>query len=163
MGHYKSNLRDLEFNLFEVFRRQDLLGSGPYAELDEDTVRSILDEVNRLAEGPLADSFEDADRHPPKFDPAVSTVEMPESFKKSYKAWMDAEWYRLDLVPEFGGSGAPRSLTWAVAEQVLGPTRPSTCSPPAPVSPRSCGTSARPSRRSSPSWPLSGSGAPRWC
>ncbi|MFG2018569.1 acyl-CoA dehydrogenase [Actinomadura geliboluensis] len=120
MGHYKSNLRDLEFNLFEVFRRQDLLGSGPYAELDEDTARSILDEVNRLAEGPLADSFEDADRHPPVFDPAAGTVEMPEGFKKSFKAWMDAEWYRLDLAPEFGGSGAPRSLTWAVAEQVLG-------------------------------------------
>lgn len=64
MGHYKSNLRDLEFNLFEVFRRQDLLGSGPYAELDEDTARSILDEVKRLAEGPIADSFEDADRNP---------------------------------------------------------------------------------------------------
>ncbi|TDD60028.1 acyl-CoA dehydrogenase [Actinomadura darangshiensis] len=120
MGHYKSNLRDLEFNLFEVFRRQDLLGSGPYAELDEDTVRSILDEVNRLAEGPLAASFEDADRNPPKFDPATGSVEMPEGFKKSFKAWMDAEWYRLDLAPEFGGSGAPRSLTWAVAEQVLG-------------------------------------------
>ncbi|NKZ03538.1 acyl-CoA dehydrogenase [Actinomadura latina] len=120
MGHYKSNLRDLEFNLFEVFRRQDLLGSGPYAELDEDTARSILDEVNRLAEGPIAESFEDADRNPPKFDPAAGTVEMPESFKKSYKAWMDAEWYRLDLKPEFGGSGAPRSLTWAVSEQILG-------------------------------------------
>ncbi|WP_030175525.1 acyl-CoA dehydrogenase [Spirillospora albida] len=120
MGHYKSNLRDLEFNLFEVFRRQDLLGKGPYAELDEDTVRSILDEVKRLAEGPLAESFEDADRNPPKFDPATGTVTMPESFKKSYKAWMDAEWFRLDLNPEFGGSGAPRSLTWAVAEQVLG-------------------------------------------
>ncbi|SNT44657.1 hypothetical protein SAMN05443665_103078 [Actinomadura meyerae] len=120
MGHYKSNLRDLEFNLFEVFRRQDLLGSGPYAELDEDTARSILDEVNRLAEGPLAASFEDADRNPPVFDPAAGTVTMPEGFKKSYKAWMDAEWYRLDLAPGFGGSGAPRSLTWAVAEQVLG-------------------------------------------
>src|SRR5690606_21721636 len=31
-----------------------------------------------------------------------------------------AEWYRLDLGPDFGGTGAPRSLTWAVAEQVLG-------------------------------------------
>ncbi|MGI5166452.1 acyl-CoA dehydrogenase [Spirillospora sp. CA-253888] len=120
MGHYKSNLRDLEFNLFEVFNRQDLLGSGPYADLDEETVRSILDEVNRLAEGPLAESFEDADRNPPKFDPAQGTVTMPESFKKSYKAWMDAEWYRVDLSPEFGGTGAPRSLTWAIAEQVLG-------------------------------------------
>ncbi len=26
MGHYKSNLRDLEFNLFEVFGRQAVLG-----------------------------------------------------------------------------------------------------------------------------------------
>src|SRR5690606_21068342 len=120
MGHYKSNLRDLEFNLFEVFRRQDLLGSGPYADLDEDTARSILDEVSRLAEGPLAESFEDADRNPPEYDPATGTVKIPESFKKSYKAWMDAEWYRLDLGPDFGGTGAPRSLTWAVAEQVLG-------------------------------------------
>ncbi|TYK50887.1 acyl-CoA dehydrogenase [Actinomadura decatromicini] len=120
MGHYKSNLRDLEFNLFEVFRRQDLLGKGPYEEVDEDTARSVLDEVNRLAEGPIADSFEDADRHPPVYDPATGEVTMPEGFKKSFKAWMDAEWYRLDLAPEFGGSRAPRSLTWAVAEQILG-------------------------------------------
>src|SRR5512139_502422 len=120
MGHYKSNLRDIEFNLFEVFNRQDILGSGPYADLDEETVRSILDEVNRLATGVIAESFEDADRNPPVFDPATGTVTMPESFKKSYQAYMDAEWYRVDLVPEFGGTGAPRSLTWAIAEQILG-------------------------------------------
>ena len=120
MGHYKSNLRDLEFNLFEVFNRQDLLGSGPYADLDEDTVRSILDEVDRLARGVVAESFEESDRHPPTFDPATGTVTMPEGFKKSFKAYMDAEWYRVDLDPEFGGTGAPRSLTWAIAEQILG-------------------------------------------
>ncbi|REE96996.1 acyl-CoA dehydrogenase [Thermomonospora umbrina] len=120
MGHYKSNLRDLEFNLFEVFKRQDLLGRGPYEDLDEDTVRSILGEVNRLAEGPVAESFEEGDRNPPKFDPQAGTVTMPEGFKKSYQAYMDAEWYRVDLVPEFGGTGAPRSLTWAIAEQILG-------------------------------------------
>ncbi|GAA3225623.1 acyl-CoA dehydrogenase [Actinocorallia longicatena] len=120
MGHYKSNLRDIEFNLFEVFKRQDLLGKGPYEDLDEDTMRSILDEVNRLTTGPVADSFEDADRNPPKFDPVTGEVKMPESFKKSFKAWMDAEWFRVDLDAEFGGTGAPRSLTWAIAEQVLG-------------------------------------------
>ncbi|SEG72924.1 hypothetical protein SAMN04489712_11051 [Thermomonospora echinospora] len=120
MGHYKSNLRDLEFNLFEVFNRQELLGRGPYEDLDEETVRSILDEVNRLATGVIADSFTDSDRNPPVFDPQSGTVTMPESFKKSYQAFMDAEWYRVDLVPEFGGTGAPRSLTWAIAEQILG-------------------------------------------
>ncbi|MBC7638768.1 MAG: acyl-CoA dehydrogenase N-terminal domain-containing protein, partial [Rhodoferax sp.] len=28
MGHYRSNVRDLEFNLFEVFGRQQVLGTG---------------------------------------------------------------------------------------------------------------------------------------
>src|SRR5487761_549183 len=120
MGHYKSNLRDIEFNLFEVLRRQDLLGSEPYPELDEETARGILDEVNRLASGPLADSFTEGDRHPPVFDPETSSVRMPESFKKSFRAWMDAQWYRLGLPSGLGGTGAPRTLTWALAELVLG-------------------------------------------
>ncbi|GIH65924.1 acyl-CoA dehydrogenase [Microbispora siamensis] len=120
MGHYKSNLRDLEFNLFEVFGRREILGTGPFAEVDEDTARSVLDEVNRLATGPIAESFEDADRHPPVFDPATHSVTMPESFKRSYQAWVDAEWWRLELQPELGGTPAPRSLVWAMAEMVLG-------------------------------------------
>src|SRR5712692_3502016 len=120
MGHYKSNLRDIEFNLFEVLKRQDLLGSEPYPDVDEQTARGILDEVNRLATGPLAESFADADRNPPVFDPATGSVRMPEGFKKSFAAFMDAEWYRLDLPPELGGTGAPRTLAWGVAELILG-------------------------------------------
>ena len=42
MGHYKSNLRDIEFNLFEVFGAGDRLGKGPFAEMDEDTARYLL-------------------------------------------------------------------------------------------------------------------------
>ncbi|PRY00965.1 acyl-CoA dehydrogenase [Allonocardiopsis opalescens] len=120
MTHYRSNLRDLEFNLFEVFKRQDVLGDGPFAEVDEDTARSVLDEVNRLATGPLAASFAEGDRTPPVFHPETSTVTMPEGVKRSYQAYMDAEWFRVDLIPELGGLGAPRSLAWAVGELVLG-------------------------------------------
>jgi alkylation response protein AidB-like acyl-CoA dehydrogenase len=120
MGHFKSNLRDIEFNLFEVLRRQDLLGSGPFADVDEETARGILDEVNRLAEGPVAESFADADRHPPVFDPVTHSVTMPESFKRSFQAFMDAEWFRLELPPELGGTSVPRTLGWAVAELILG-------------------------------------------
>ena len=120
MSHYKSNLRDIEFNLFEVLRRQDVLGKPPYEELDTETVRDVLAEVNRLAVGPLADSFAEADRNPPVFDPATGTVTIPEAFKRSYRAFMDAQWWRLDVPPGLGGTGAPRSLHWAVAELVLG-------------------------------------------
>jgi alkylation response protein AidB-like acyl-CoA dehydrogenase len=120
MSHYKSNLRDIQFNLFEVLRRQDLLGQPPYDELDEETVRGILGELERMATGPLAESFADADRHPPVFDPATHSVRIPESLRTSYRAFMDAEWYRLSLPAELGGTGAPRSLNWAMAELILG-------------------------------------------
>ena len=120
MGHYKSNLRDIEFNLFEVLQRQELLGSGLYQDVDEDTARGILAEVNRLATGPVAESFAEADRNPPVFDPATHSVTMPEGFRKSFRAFMDAEWFRLELPAELGGTGVPRSLGWAVAELILG-------------------------------------------
>jgi alkylation response protein AidB-like acyl-CoA dehydrogenase len=120
MSHYKSNLRDIQFNLFEVLRRQDLLGQPPYDELDEETVRGILGELERQATGPLAESFADADRNPPVFDPATHSVRIPESLRTSYRAFMDAEWYRLSLPAELGGAGAPRSLNWAMAELILG-------------------------------------------
>jgi alkylation response protein AidB-like acyl-CoA dehydrogenase len=120
VGHYKSNLRDIEFNLFEVLRRQDVLGAEPFGELDEETARGILDEVNRLATGPVAESFAAADRDPPVFDPAAHTVRLPEAFKKSYAAFLDAEWFRLELPAELGGTSTPRSLGWSVAELILG-------------------------------------------
>src|SRR3954467_10004148 len=120
MGHYKANLRDIEFNLFEVFDRTSILGTGPYADLDEDTARSILAEVRAIAEGALAESFIDADRNPPVFDPATSTVTLPESFKRSYRTYVDAGWDRLPLPAALGGPRPPRSLSWAAAEMVLG-------------------------------------------
>jgi alkylation response protein AidB-like acyl-CoA dehydrogenase len=120
MSHYKSNLRDIEFNLFELLGRQEVLGDGPFAEIDEETARDMLAEVNKLALGPVAESFADGDRNPPAFDPAAGTVTLPESFKKSYRALMDAEWWRLSVSPELGGTPAPRTLQWAIASFILG-------------------------------------------
>ena len=54
------------------------------------------------------------------FDPATHSVRIPESLRTSYRAFMDAEWYRLSLPAELGGTGAPRSLNWAMAELILG-------------------------------------------
>ncbi|WP_432103789.1 acyl-CoA dehydrogenase [Streptomyces sp. bgisy091] len=120
MGHYKSNLRDIEFNLFEVLGRDKLYGTGPFAEMDVDTAKSILDEVTRLAENELADSYADADRNPPVFDPETNTAPVPASFKSSYQAFMDSEYWRLGLPEEIGGTTSPRSLIWGYAELLLG-------------------------------------------
>ncbi|MEV8451250.1 acyl-CoA dehydrogenase [Streptomyces sp. NPDC052095] len=120
MGHYKSNLRDIEFNLFEVLGRDKTYGTGPFAEMDVETAKSILDEVTRLAENELAESFADADRNPPVFDPETNTAPVPETFKKSYQAFMDSEYWRLGLPEEIGGTTSPRSLIWGYAELLLG-------------------------------------------
>ncbi|MDQ3762625.1 MAG: acyl-CoA dehydrogenase [Actinomycetota bacterium] len=120
MGHYKSNVRDLEFTLFEVLRVQERMGVGPYAEMDPDTAHYLLAELDRLARGPLSESFAESDRTPPTFDPDTHTVELPAAFKKSYQALWDGEWYRLDLPSELGGYGAPATLRWAASELMLG-------------------------------------------
>ena len=124
VSHYKSNLRDIEFNLFEVLGRDEVLGTGPFGEVDSDTAREILAEVDRMAREELAASYEDSDRNPPVFDPETSTAPIPESFKKSYQAWMDSEFWRLQIREELGGTPAPSSLVWALGELVLGSNAP---------------------------------------
>jgi alkylation response protein AidB-like acyl-CoA dehydrogenase len=120
MGHYKSNLRDLEFNLFEVFGADKALGQGPFAQMDADSARDVLREVERLCSEDLAESFADSDRNPPTFDPKTGSVTLPESFKKSYQAVLDGEWYRLALPEQLGGFGASPSIIWAANELMLG-------------------------------------------
>jgi len=124
MTHYKSNLRDLEFNLFEVFGADRAFGQAPFDEMDAETARAVLAEVNRLAREDLAASYTDADRNPPRFDPATNTAPLPASFKKSYQQFMASEFWRLDLPSSLGGTLAPRALWWAIAEQVLGANAP---------------------------------------
>jgi alkylation response protein AidB-like acyl-CoA dehydrogenase len=124
VSHYQSNMRDIEFNLFEVLDRQEILGRGPFEEVDVDTARSILAEVDRLAREDLASSYEDSDRNPPAFDPGSGTADLPETFKRSYQAWMDSEFWRLAIPAELGGQRAPGTLNWAVGELVLGANAP---------------------------------------
>ncbi len=120
MGHYKSNVRDIEFNLFEVFGRQDVLGRGIFEDIDVDAAKDIIHEVARLSENELAESLLDSDRHPPVYDPATHSVKMPESFKKSFKAYVDGGWGNLDVPAELGGMVIPPSVRWSLSELVCG-------------------------------------------
>ena len=120
MGHYRSNVRDLEFNLFEVLDLEKALATGEFGDLDGESVRQMLDEAARQAEGPLAESFADADRNPPTFDPETHAVTIPESFKTSVRVWQQGEWWRIGLDQNVGGVSAPSMLEWAINELALG-------------------------------------------
>ena len=120
MGHYKSNVRDLEFNLFESLKLDEVLADDAFGDLDGDSVRQMLSEAARLAEGPVAESFAESDRHPPTFDPETHVVTLPEPFKKSLRAWAEGEWFRVGLDENVGGVPAPSTVQWAINELVLG-------------------------------------------
>jgi len=120
VGHYKSNVRDQVFNLFEVLGLDKAFGEGAFSDLDTDTVQEMLGEMARLCEGPVADSFVDGDRNPPVFDPATHSVTLPESFKNSVHALVEAGWDKVGIEEELGGMPMPRAIVWALAEHVLG-------------------------------------------
>jgi hypothetical protein len=76
--------------------------------------------MSRLAEGPVAESFVEGDRNPPVFDPKTHSVELPESFKKSVLAMIDAGWDKVGIDEALGGMPMPKALVWALHEHVLG-------------------------------------------
>ncbi|MEV5836312.1 acyl-CoA dehydrogenase [Nocardia sp. NPDC052112] len=124
MGHYKANVRDIEFNLFEVLGLDKLLDTGAYGDLDSETVREILAEVKRLAEGPVAESFAAADRDPVVYDPATFSISVPEPLRKTVRAVNEADWSRLGMPEGMGGTPAPAAVIWSINEML-------TCANPA--------------------------------
>ncbi|MFI5780988.1 acyl-CoA dehydrogenase [Nocardia sp. NPDC051570] len=119
MSHYKANLRDIEFNLFEVLGIGAQLDAGAYGDLDTETARGILTEVLRLAEGPVADSFVDADRNPIQFDAVNHEVIVPDLLSKTVAAVNEAGWSGLGMPEAMGGVNAPSPLTWATQEMLV--------------------------------------------
>ncbi len=93
MSHYKSNVRDQLFNLFEVFGMDKVLGEVHYGDLDGDTAREMLAEITGWPRdpSPIRSPTAIATR---VFDPETHTVKLPEAFKKSVRTIIDGGWTR---------------------------------------------------------------------
>jgi len=118
--HYKSNLRDITFNLFEYLRIQDkTLGHGPYASLDESSARDILATLEQLCVTDFAASFVDSDRLPIKLD-EKGDIHLQTSVKEAIGRYFEGGWGKLDIPERLDGMGAPASLGWACYELCVG-------------------------------------------
>ena len=164
MGHYKSNVRDLEFNLFEVLDLEKVLATGEFGDLDGESVREMLAEAARQAEGPLAESFAESDRHPPTFD--------PEHAHRDHRASRSRSRSARGSRASGSASGCPRRSAecprrpWWPGRSTSSRSAPSprrSCTSRARCSPTSCTTSATSSRSIGPQWPSTATGAPPWC
>jgi len=120
MGHYRHNLRDVEFNLFEVFGRDQVLGQAPFEDIDGETAREMLREMCRLSSEDLAPSAIESDREPPIFDPSTHTAKVPDSFARAYRGYVESGFWQMGVPAQIGGVPAPSSLRWAMLEFLLG-------------------------------------------
>ncbi len=118
MSHYRTNLRDIDFNLFEVQRIDEYLGIGPFEQMDVSTARDILREVDRLARDDFAASFVEADRTPVEL--TDGEVRLSDGLRKSLDAFYEGGWHVLGLPSHMGGVGAPPSLMRAAEELLVG-------------------------------------------
>ena len=118
--HYKSNLRDIFFNLFEVLEIQRTsLGHGAFAGFDEAAARDALTQFERFAQAELAPSFVEGDRTPLTLDKA-GNVTLPPGVRDAVLAYHKADWAKLDLPEHLGGYGAPPSVIWSKFELMAG-------------------------------------------
>ncbi len=118
--HYRSNLRDTFFQLFEVLDiGSTTLEKGPFASMDPATARASLEAAEKLAVDELQKSFAESDRVPLTLD-KEGTVTIPPGLVASYEAFYDAGANLLALPEAYGGLGAPPSVTWAAFELAVG-------------------------------------------
>ncbi len=126
VDHYKPNLRDTFFQLFEVLTIQSTtLGKAPFQTMDEDAVRAALESLLEVVQQAWAPAFAEGDRIGAALD-SHGNVTLPPGYHKALAAYYGGGWNKLELPEHLGGYGAPPSVQWAAFELMAG-ANPSVC------------------------------------
>jgi alkylation response protein AidB-like acyl-CoA dehydrogenase len=124
--HYRPNLRDIFFNLFEVLEIQSsVLGKKPFDSMDEDAARAALEGFLEVLQQSWTPGFAAGDREEAVFD-GKGNVKLPASYHKALDAYYGGGWNKLELPEHLGGYGAPPSVRWAAFELMAG-ANPAVC------------------------------------
>ena len=126
VDHYKPNLRDTFFQLFEVLSIQTTtLGKAPFDSMDEDAARASIEGLLEVMQTTWAPAFAEGDRVGATFD-GKGNVTLPPGFRKAIDAYYSGGWNKLELPEHLGGYGAPPSVQWAAFELMAG-ANPAVC------------------------------------
>jgi alkylation response protein AidB-like acyl-CoA dehydrogenase len=118
--HYRPNLRDIFFNLFEVLEIQStVLGKAPFDSMDEDSARAALEGFLEVLQATWTPAFVPGDREGAVFD-GKGNVKLPASYHKALDAYFGGGWNNIELPEHLGGFGAPPSVRWASFELMSG-------------------------------------------
>ena len=120
VDHFKPNLRDIFFQLFEVLEiHKTSLGKPPFEAMDEQTVRATLEGFLDVMQASWAPAFADGDRIGATFD-GKGNVALPKSYHRALDAYYEGGWNGIELPERLGGYGAPPSVQWSAFELMAG-------------------------------------------
>jgi hypothetical protein len=120
VDHFRPNLRDTFFQLFEVLEIQrGVLGHAPFAGMDEATARASIEGFLEVMQATWAPLFASGDREGARHAPDGS-VKLPAGFGRALDAFYDGGWNKLELPEHLGGYGAPPTVQWAAFELMAG-------------------------------------------
>jgi alkylation response protein AidB-like acyl-CoA dehydrogenase len=118
MNTYSPPLDDIRF-LLEVF---DYSGTvqilPPFQDFDLETNMALIEEYAKFCVEVLLPLNEVGDRHGVKYVGETKDVVLPDGFKEAYQAFCENGFTSVAFDPEYGGLGAPYSVS-SVASEIL--------------------------------------------
>jgi alkylation response protein AidB-like acyl-CoA dehydrogenase len=118
INRYRSDLRELQFLLFEQFKIEEVLGHGHFEGWDTDAIKTTMAEAYKWVReviGPLNATADTEGCHLEE-----GKVRTPAGFKAAWKSLYEAGWKAIGVEAQYGGAGAPRTVQILVEEMIAG-------------------------------------------
>jgi alkylation response protein AidB-like acyl-CoA dehydrogenase len=107
MAKYKTDLRDVFFNLFENLKVQDHM-----SDYGENDLKDIISQFDKFAENEIYTCRVDGDEIGVKLTKDKGVV-VPPSFQKAKEQYYQNGWFALGYPEDIGGMPAPHSINFA--------------------------------------------------
>ena len=118
MPSYTAPMRDIQFVLHELLKVEDTLKQIPaHAELDADTLNSVLEEGAKFAVEVIQPLNQSGDEEGCTYV-GDGVVHAPKGFKEAYAQYVEGGWAALSCDTEYGGQGLPHFVNNAFYEML---------------------------------------------
>ncbi len=118
INHYKTDLREIFFTLFEQFGLGQVAGQAPFEAWGPDEAKAVLQETYRFSREVLGPLNTTGDREGCRVE--NGSVLTPKGFKEAWKLLWEQGFKTVGVPMEHGGQGSPAMLQIAVEEMLCG-------------------------------------------
>ena len=118
INHYKTDLREMFFTLFEQFGFAQVAGQAPFEAWGPDEAKAVLQETYRFSKEVLGPLNTTADREGCRVE--NGRVFTPKGFKDAWKLLWEQGFKTVGVATDHGGQGSPMMLQVAVEEMLCG-------------------------------------------